>query len=285
MLSLPSLVCAAALCAVASPPHAPWSAPPTTVPPLFFSEIVAKSHVIVTATVTASESRYENDKKTIRTYVTLGNLMFAKGPRSATLELRFEGGQIGEDRLEIADMPKLEVGKRYMLYVDGTRDVEKVSPVVGFHQGCFEITQRAGREVLLNISGQELIGVVNDRFTFRAAPPKQRRDPGDVPAEVAPIAGEENHEVKMADPNAEALEARILVERMREAQRARASARVPVLDASAPAVAADDARPVANAPKQELRDRSLALPLVIRDASVDPGTRVTVSDLLRIGGR
>ena len=126
----------------ATAPHAPL---PTTVPPMFYSEIVQKADCIVTGTVVSSESRYENDGATIRTYVELGDLDFHKGAPRPSLTLRFEGGRIGADTLFIAGMPQLQVGKRYFLYVDGTAHPEKLSPIVGFHQGAFEVTTREGK--------------------------------------------------------------------------------------------------------------------------------------------
>lgn len=289
MLPLVSTTACALLAAAALPPPASAPTPaavPTTVPPMFYSEIVRAADCIVTATVVDRSSHYENGRKTIYTSVRLGTLTFLKGEPRTELTLRFEGGAIGDDRLEIAGMPQLEAGKRYMLYIDGTAKPGKISPIVGFHQGAFEIVERNGREVLLNTNGEELIGVQNDRFVFRKKPVTAAKpghiDPAPTPA--APASAVENHEVKWAHPNADALEARMLTQRLREAQRARIEARLTELPAPGPAVPAVDAspapQPAATATRVEARDRALATPLVL-EKNADPGTRFSVQDLIR----
>ncbi|MBK8975415.1 MAG: hypothetical protein IPM29_05780 [Planctomycetes bacterium] len=257
--------------------------PPTTVPPLFYSEIVAKADCIVTCTVVSSESRYENGRATIRTYVQLGNLTFHKGDPRSSLTLRFDGGRIGDDHLQVPGMPQLQVGHRYFLYIDGTAHPEKVSPIVGFYQGAFEIVDRDGREVLVNMEGQELVGVQADRFVFRKVDAPKSRDEQEP---VAPTIGEENHAVKWAEPNADALEARIVAQQLLEAQRQRQDGRLTELPAgqsSGPASATPPSTaPVfVDAPVIEERDRTLAIPVVV-DASGDPGTRAGVAALIQL---
>lgn len=140
----------------------------TIVPPMFYSDIVKTADLIVTGTALRAESRIEEGGKTIRTYVTFANLTTHKGKTEQPLVLRFEGGSVGDDRLVIADMPEFKVGSRYLLYVTGNGT--NLSPIVGFHQGAFEIVDKAGREVLVSTQGYELIGVQDDRFVFAGKP-------------------------------------------------------------------------------------------------------------------
>ena len=143
--------------------------PRTVVPPMFYSEIVSKAHLITTGTVTKIVARYERGKETIATYVTLGNLGILKGKAGTTVTLRLEGGKIGEDTLKIPLMPQFKLGARYLVYVDGIGG-KKISPIVGFFQGCFEIVTINSREVLLNMNGDPLVGIEKDRFVFAAKP-------------------------------------------------------------------------------------------------------------------
>ena len=168
-------------------PSAPAPASLTIVPPMFYSDIVRESELIVIGTVTASTSRWEGT--TIRTFVDLDQLHVAKGTLPsgpalggrAPLTLRFDGGTVGADTIAIADLPRLAKGKRYLLYVSGNG--RHVSPIVGFHQGLFEVATVNGREVLLDHRGQELLGIRDDRFVFRAT---ERVVPaGAMPAVVA----------------------------------------------------------------------------------------------------
>src|SRR5688572_13686709 len=115
------------------------AAPPTVVVPMFHSEIVRDSELIAVGTVTGATSRYEDGGQTIRTHVDVKNLTFHKGAvQGDTLTLRFDGGQVGKERIEVVAMPKLRVGARYLLYVSGNG--RHVSPITGFNQGVFEIT-------------------------------------------------------------------------------------------------------------------------------------------------
>lgn len=267
---LTPMLAAATLAVAWAPPPALW----TTVPPMFYSEIVQQSDVIVTGTVLSRDVRYERGRQTIRTYVTLGNMTFHKGQARETLTLRFEGGKIGDDTLVVPGMPDLQTGRRYLLYVNGTRLPDNVSPIVGFHQGAFEVTDRGGREVLVAMDGNELVGIQHDRFVFA-----KKSTPGIASTPSAPAIGEENHEYKPADPNADAIEARMIAEQMRKAQRELRPRPLAELPGGAN-VAAGDAPPATSAFASEDRDRALAMPVVL-DASADPGVRVDVSDMLR----
>lgn len=251
--------------------------PCTTVPPMFYSDIVKTAEAILTGTAVKSESRVEEGGNTIRTYVTFARLAFHKGQAKETLTLRLEGGQVGEDRLVIAEMPQFKVGATYLLYVAGNG--QNLSPIVGFHQGAFEVVQKDGREVLLSLQGLELIGVQNDRFVFagradakpvqHAAPPVAVPVPGFVP--------------RPADPDVLAKEAELLRRRA-----AAGTAIRPVDEAPAPA----NAKPMAQAPGASIQPPQFVAPgvptgLESRDATPlfvpagqDQGLRASSASLL-----
>jgi len=252
----------------------------TTVKPMFYSEIVAKSDQIVIGKVTRSTSRYEHGKQTIRTYVTLANLTIKKGPSVQTLTLRFEGGQIGGDHLAVAAMPKLKVGSRYLLFVRGNG--KHISPITGFYQGCFEIVKRGSREVMLNTDGLELTSVKKDRFVFAPKPgPK-------VEAATAPPVGPGNFTVKPADPDVDAKE-RDMVRRARERAQSRralnplhevAGSRRDHEHADRPPAEGKDDQPTRGLWRG--RDPLEAVPTVLQR---DTGIRLTSSDMLKMAKR
>lgn len=247
----------------------------TTVPPMFYSDIVKTAESILNGTALKSECRVEEGGKTIRTYVTFGNLTWHKGKASQELTLRFDGGKVGDDRLVVAEMPEFKIGSSYLLYVVGNGT--NVSPIVGFHQGAFEVVQKNGREVLLSLKGLELVGVQDDRFVF-AANPNAKPAIHDVPVAV-PVPG---FVPRRADPDVDAKE--------REMLRQRAEAPVPTRplgEAPAPvnaqpsrANAAQPPAPGAEAPATgaapAVRD---ATPIVI-PAPQDRGLRASSASLL-----
>jgi hypothetical protein len=188
---------------------------------MFYSDIVKSSELIVTGTALGSECRLEEGGKTIRTYVTFGNLAAHKGNPGATLVLRLEGGTVGDDRLVIADLPAFRTGSRYLLYVAGNGTA--ISPIVGFHQGAFEVVERDGREVLLSLKGLELIGVEGDRFVFAGKPePKDRRSEHPGASSVPGFTP------RLADPDCEQKELEMLRARAAVSTRALAQAPLPV---------------------------------------------------------
>lgn len=138
---------------------------PTTVIPLRPSEIAKAAEQVVVGTVLSSQCRFAPNGFGIQTLVTLGDLSVQKGSvLTPTLTLEFMGGQVGDRKQVVHDMPELQVGKRYLLYVEGNG--KYASPVVGFWQGAFEIRTDNGREVLVNLKGEQLVGIRDDRFVF-----------------------------------------------------------------------------------------------------------------------
>lgn len=247
---------------------------PTTVPPMRYSEIVAQAELIFTGSAVKSVCRIEEGGKTIRTFVTFTNLAFTKGQHQGDLVLQIEGGEVGEERLVVPEIPKFKVGSRYLLYV--VANGKNISPIVGFHQGAFEFAERNGREVLLNLRGEELIGVQNDRFVFLApAAP--------APAVRAPEAVLANTTVKPADADVAAKE-----EAMVRARREREQIHSRPLDiAVTPAVRpgpAANTPPAGTTPARSTEPGVDASPIYVKPGQ-DPGIRASAQLLLDMAAR
>jgi hypothetical protein len=242
--------------------------PPTVVIPMFHSEIVRDSELIAVGTVTGATSRYEDGGQTIRTYVDVKNLTFHKGAVAGdTLTLRFDGGQVGKERIEVVAMPKLRVGGRYLLYVSGNG--RHVSPITGFNQGVFEISVESGREVLRDWRGLELIGIQHDRYVFAGKPVAQRA--------AGPQIASIDQTVVPARKDVEAFE-RELVQARRNQQ--------PAPLAELPPVATHGADPRSAVPPQPAAPAGAtardAAPIVVPAAN-DRGLRIDTQTLLRAG--
>ncbi len=248
----------------------PATPPPNTiVPPMFYSEIVNTAQQIVAGTVTGSKCRYERGKETIVTLVTFSGLTVYKGKVGKTITIRLEGGKMGDDNLRVPLMPKFKIGAKYLVYVDGLGG-KKVSPIVGFHQGAFQVVIKNGKEVLLNTGGEELIGIQKDRFVFAAKPEPK------IP-NAAPKAVVATLDSKPALPN---------VSQIEEAQARKAKAEGEATQKTLPIAGYGDAnvkgpdsegRQVAN-PKRKRKD---ALPIVVLPQH-DTGARLTSRSLLSL---
>ena len=81
------------------------------------------------------------------------------------ITLRFEGGEIGDELIEVLGMPAFERNGHYLLFVaDNGR---AISPVVGWQQGRFELVDhpsQPGRKVILDRNGMAIEGVGNEAF-------------------------------------------------------------------------------------------------------------------------
>jgi hypothetical protein len=90
-----------------------------------------------------------------------------KGEESGTEVLELLGGVIGDDRLEVFDMPAFVVGRPYVLFVVGNG--LQICPLVGIQQGLFNIERDStgAEERVYTYSGKPLrdtgdLGKVDD---------------------------------------------------------------------------------------------------------------------------
>lgn len=118
------------------------------------------------------------------------------------LTLRFEGGEIGDEYIEVHGIPTFERYGRYLLFV--ADNGEAISPVVGWEQGKLEFVDhpsRPGDQVLLDRRGQAVQGIGRGRFLRTPVV----RD-GNSVRRAAPVAGGitvlEEEGVVISDPGA-----------------------------------------------------------------------------------
>ena len=83
------------------------------------------------------------------------------------ISLTYAGGQLGEVYQRVSDMPRFEVGERYLVfaYYDGT---PHANPLVGGPQGLFKITsdEITGRQYPVKLSGRGITSLQNGKFNF-----------------------------------------------------------------------------------------------------------------------
>lgn len=126
----------------------------TTVVPVSFEDLIARSELIFAGQVIDRRSTYlRGPDAPIVTDVTFDVLRVLKGSAGLRTQLTFLGGTVGRDTLIVSGMPQFEVGERDMLFVSADRIAS--SPLVGFWQGRFRIVRDSitGRDLIRTSSG------------------------------------------------------------------------------------------------------------------------------------
>lgn len=127
--------------------------------PPTFSELVDRSQRIVRLRVTAVEARWdfsEEGGRVIHTYVTGEVLRALKGGAEPKVTLRILGGQVGDEAMQIADMPTFVVGQTYILFV--ALNGSAFCPLVGVMHGSYPLAVDAqtGQEHVRRVNQQPL---------------------------------------------------------------------------------------------------------------------------------
>jgi len=118
MPSLRSVISSLFLAAAAL--FAPVSASALSVIPPTFSQLVAEAETIARVEVTGQTSQWDvspTGQKVIHTYVACTVIKQLKGAPQATLSLRFLGGQVGSEIMQIPDMPAFTTGEHCIVFV------------------------------------------------------------------------------------------------------------------------------------------------------------------------
>lgn len=115
----------------------------STVLEMSFQDVLAHAELVFEGRVSAVESRREDDGM-IHTFVRFEVLDVLKGDTpGAVLELRFLGGTVGTQRLDVTDMTMPELGESGLYFVESLT-TPQVNPLVGWAQGHFLIEPQAG---------------------------------------------------------------------------------------------------------------------------------------------
>ncbi len=149
--ALPAAFCLTVLAA--------WGAPvaATVVVAKDFAALCAEADLVFVGTVTDVTSSWRDAaQRSIETQVTFGALTWLHGTPRPAVTLHFAGGEVGGLREEVAGVPSFAVGQRRIVFA---RDGDFLSPVVGFHQGLFQVVDDGAGPVVLDASGRAVTGV------------------------------------------------------------------------------------------------------------------------------
>ena len=143
-------------------------------PKVSLAEAAQTADIIFVGTVLDTNSRLVGSGRAIATDVSFGELSVVSWriPEAAqpTIRLTFAGGEVGNQRFQVEDVPKFVVGNRYLLFAlaDGKA---YLNPLVGGPQGLFQIVRDAvtGEEVPLSLGGNGIRAVAGGEVELTSA--------------------------------------------------------------------------------------------------------------------
>ena len=158
-------ICTALLLAV--------NASATTVLHKDVDQLVQEADGIVIGTVRGTESRY-GPGQDIYTFVSVDQVELLKGRyHQSSLTLRLEGGQVGNDILDIEGSPHFSSGDKVILFVKGNG--KQMVPFVGWTQGVLRIKpDETGVEEITDHEGNRVLGLKEGKLI------KERKHSGDL---------------------------------------------------------------------------------------------------------
>jgi hypothetical protein len=124
----------------------------TTVVRMDLPSLVQESDSIVQGQVESVVAQWDEQKKTIFTYVSIRVREPLKGEPGQTVLIRQIGGKVGAMNLSILGMPSFRTGEEVILFLK--HNPEASYHVVGLSQGKYEI---ASDSAIANTSGIELV--------------------------------------------------------------------------------------------------------------------------------
>jgi hypothetical protein len=145
---------------------APAALRATTVVAKSFAQLCEEADSIFVGTVDEVRSEWaDRATMSIETVVRFSAVVPVRGTAADGLELRFAGGEVEGLREEIAGVPRFTVGQRVLLFA---RHGAHVSPLVGFHQGYFEVESTDAGPVVLTGAREPVLGIEDGRLRLGA---------------------------------------------------------------------------------------------------------------------
>ena len=125
-------------------------------------QLVTRADTVFKGTVTTKASVWigEANSRHIVTFVTFQVEETYKGAPATEQTLRFLGGTVGNQTMDVPDMPRFEVGQKAVLFVVGNG--KQFCPLVGVAQGRFHVVkdETAGNERVFTDDGSPVFNTV-----------------------------------------------------------------------------------------------------------------------------
>lgn len=135
----------------------------TTVIEKDLSDLCNEADKIFVGKVVSVESGWRDEsQKAIQTVVTFAVLEPVYGVDGGEVKLTFAGGEAGGIREVVAGMPEFHPGEEVMVFAS---DQPSLSPIIGFHQGCFRVVDGDSGKVVLDVESRP-VGLQGRALSF-----------------------------------------------------------------------------------------------------------------------
>tara|TARA_B100001250_G_scaffold13292_1_gene11633 strand:- start:1183 stop:1821 length:639 start_codon:yes stop_codon:yes gene_type:complete len=183
----------------------------TTVLKMDIDQIAIKAELVFEGEVLLRESRREPNSGIINTYVTFSILDVIKGSYGAnTIELKFAGGSIGNEVVEVNGLLIPVEGEQGIYFVESINR-NLITPLIGWSQGHFIVQEENGRRIVYTVDNRP----VTDIQSVSSIPPTIKKlssvikSDSDVAAGV--LVGENQEVIALEEPLlVEELKSRVL---------------------------------------------------------------------------
>jgi len=131
----------------------------TTVLKMDIDQIAIKAELIFEGEVLLRESRREPNSGIINTYVTFSILDVIKGSYGAnTIELKFAGGSIGNEVVEVNGLLIPVEGEQGIYFVESINR-NLITPLIGWSQGHFIVQEENGRRIVYTVDNRPVTDI------------------------------------------------------------------------------------------------------------------------------
>ncbi len=131
----------------------------TTLLSLPIDEVAARAELIFEGEVLAHSPQRDPFSGQIYTTVSFSVQELIKGDYAdAILELRFSGGSVGNERLEIPGLTLPAVGETGIYFIESVSQ-NMINPLLGWSQGHYLISEQGGQRLIQTNSGQAILEV------------------------------------------------------------------------------------------------------------------------------
>ena len=126
----------------------------TTVIEKSLDDLCKEADMVFVGKVVEVQPRWRaQERRSIETEVTFAVLEPLYGTRSGDVKLSFSGGDLDGLREVVAGVPQFQPGEEVLVFATNE---PSVSPIVGFHQGCFRVVDGGGGPIVLDAENRSV---------------------------------------------------------------------------------------------------------------------------------
>lgn len=131
----------------------------TTILGMDIDQVANDAELVFEGEVLLRESHRDSNSGIINTYVTFSIFDVIKGNYDATtIELKFAGGSIGDEIVEVNGLVIPEDGEQGIYFVESINR-NLINPLIGWSQGHFVVREENGRRVVYTVDDKLVIDI------------------------------------------------------------------------------------------------------------------------------